>query len=109
MGPAGDMPLSSAVLDRLFSPRFPAPARMPRLTDRIWDAAALVLVMCGIGLFVFARRALTSIGGGTYQMPDGVAAVAQTDRHVAQSRLGLFIIVLGVLLGVVAAVRHKLR
>lgn len=81
----------------------------PRLTDRIWDAVALAVLIGGVGLFAFARRALTRIGEGTYEMPAGVSALAQTDLHVAQSRMGLFVIGLGVLLGVVAAIRHKLR
>jgi hypothetical protein len=80
---------------------------MPRPIDRIWDAAALIVVLTGIGLFVFARNALTSISEGTYVMPTGVSAVAQTDLHVAQSRLGIFVIVAGVLVGVIAAARHQ--
>jgi hypothetical protein len=73
------------------------------------DATALLMVLGGIALFAFARQALTGIGAGTRDMPEGISAVAVTDFHVAQSRLGLWIVGLGVLVGVVAAVRHKLK
>lgn len=73
------------------------------------DASALLLVLGGIGLFAFARNALTEIGAGTRVMPRGVSAVAVADLHVAQSRMGLWVVGLGVLVGVAAAVRHRLR
>jgi len=73
------------------------------------DATALLMVLGGIVLFAFARQALNAIGAGTRDMPQGISAVAVTDFHVAQSRLGLWIVGLGVLTGVVAAVRHKRR
>lgn len=82
---------------------------MPRLSDRIWDAAALALVIGGVAVFAAARRALTSIGEGTYVMPPGVSAVAQADLHVAHSRLGIFIVCLGVVTGILAAARHRWR
>lgn len=85
------------------------PTRSPRRIDRLADAAALVLVLGGIGLFAYARHALSGIGDGTRAMPSGLSAVAVTDFHVAQSRLGLWIVVLGVLVGIAAAARHKLR
>ena len=73
------------------------------------DAAALFMVLGGIALFTFARQALTGIGAGTRDMPVGISAVAVTDFHVAQSRMGLFIVGVGVLVGVAAALRHRLR
>lgn len=79
----------------------------PSSTDRLIDAAALLMVLGGIVLFALARQALRGIGAGTREMPQGISAVAVTDFHVAQSRLGLFIVVVGVLVGVVAAVRHR--
>jgi hypothetical protein len=72
------------------------------------DAAALFMVLGGIMLFAFARSALTGIGNGTRAMPDGISAVAVADFHVAQSRMGLVIVALGVLVGIVAAVRHRM-
>ena len=73
------------------------------------DAAALITVLGGICLFAFARHALTGIANGTRTMPRGISAVAVTDFHVAQSKMGLWIVGLGVLVGVIAAVRHRLR
>jgi hypothetical protein len=81
----------------------------PSSADRIIDAAALMLVVGGVVLFAFARQALSAIGNGTRDMPKGMSAVAVTDFHVAQSNLGLWIVSLGVLVGIVAAVRHKLQ
>lgn len=81
----------------------------PNSADRAIDAAALLMLLGGIGLFAFARNALTGIGSGTRAMPAGIPAVTITDFHVAQSKMGLFLVGLGVLVGVVAAVRHQLR
>ena len=80
--------------------------RPPSSVDRFIDATALLMVLGGVVLFAFARQALNGIGAGTREMPTGISAVAVTDLHVAQSRLGLWIVGLGVLTGVVAAVRH---
>lgn len=81
----------------------------PTYADRVIDAAALIMVLGGIGLFAFARNALTGIGDGTREMPPGLSAVVVADFHVAQSKMGLWIVGLGVLVGVVAAMRHRLR
>ena len=83
--------------------------KAPSIEDRIIDAAALLLVLAGVGLFAFARHALTGIGAGTRETPQGISAVAVTDFHVVQSTLGLWIVGVGVLVGVVAAVRHRVR
>jgi hypothetical protein len=82
---------------------------VPSSADRVLDATALLMVLGGISLFAFARSALTGIGSGTRAMPDGMSAVTVTDFHVAQSKMGLWIIGLGVMVGIAAAVRHKLR
>ena len=81
----------------------------PTSANRVLDATALLMVLGGIALFAFARNALNGIGGGTRTMPEGVSAVVVTDFHVAQSKMGLFVVMLGVMVGVIAAVRHKLR
>ena len=81
--------------------------RAPSSVDRMIDATALLMVLGGIVLFAFARQTLRAIGAGTHDMPAGLSAVAVTDFHVAQSRLGLWIVGLGVLVGLVAAVRHR--
>jgi len=83
--------------------------RAPSRFDRITDVAAILLVLGGMALFAFARSRLSGIGAETDALPRDGTAVALTDFHVAQSRMGLFIVVLGVLLGVVAAVRHRLK
>ena len=83
--------------------------KSPRWTDRIVDAAALLLVLGGIGLFAYARSVLTGMGEGTRPVPKDGTAVALADFHVAQSRMGLFIVSLGVLVGIAAAVRHRLK
>ena len=67
------------------------------------------MVLGGITLFAFARSALTGIGNGTRNVPEGISAVAVTQFHVAQSSIALWIVGLGVMVGVVAAVRHRVR
>lgn len=81
----------------------------PSPTDRMIDAAALFMVLGGISLFAFARHALTGIGAGTRPTAEGMSAVAVADFHVAQSKMGLFVVVVGILVGIVAAVRHRVR
>lgn len=81
--------------------------RAPSSVDRLIDATALLMVLGGVVLFAFARQALNAIGAGTRDMPAGISAVAVTDFHVAQSRLGLWIVGLGVMIGIVAAARHR--
>ena len=77
--------------------------------DRVWDAAALAFVLGGIGLFAFARRALAGLGAGTYEVPKDVSAVARADFHMAQSRFAIWCIAVGILVGVVAAIRHRMK
>lgn len=86
-----------------------APPRAVNLADRLWDATAVFLIGGGVGLFAYARSALQSMAAGTYDLPPGVSAVAQTDLHVTQSRLGLWLVAVGVIVGVVAALRHRMR
>ncbi len=81
----------------------------PRAADRLLDAVALLMVLGGIVLFAFARHTLTGIGDGTSVMPKGIPAVTVTDFHVAQTQLALWVVGLGVAVGVFAAARHKLR
>ena len=83
--------------------------RAPTRVERIIDAAAILLVLAGVGLFFYARSVLVGMGAETGVLPKDGTAVALADFHVAQSRMGLFIVALGVLVGVAAAVRHKLK
>ena len=78
----------------------------PSSVNRIIDAAALLMVLGGLGLFAFARSALTGIGNGTRAMPEGVSAVAVAEFYVAQSTMAVWVIGVGVVVGMVAAVRH---
>ena len=71
------------------------------------DAAALLMVVVGIGLFAFARSALTGMANGSRTAPEGMSAVAVTDLHVLQSTMGLWITGLGLFVGLVAFVRHR--
>jgi hypothetical protein len=81
----------------------------PNSADRFVDAIALLMVLGGVAMFAFARTALTGIGNGTRVAPPGTSAVALADFHVAQSKMGLWVVGVGVLVGVVAAVRHRLN
>jgi cytochrome b561 len=90
-------------------PAEPVRRRRVNANHRLWDLAALVLVVSGVGLFFVARRAITTIATGTYAVPDGMSHVAMTDLRVAQTRLGIWLVVFGVVLGVVAAFKHRLR
>jgi hypothetical protein len=81
----------------------------PVLADRIVDATALLFLVSGVGLFAFARNALTGLANDTRYVPEGMSAVAVTDMHVGQSKLGLILLAIGILVGIAAAVRHKLR
>lgn len=80
----------------------------PVTADRIIDATALLFVVSGLGLFAFARNAITSIANDTRYIPEGTSAVAVTDLHVAQSTAGLWLVGIGVLVGIAAAVRHAM-
>lgn len=87
----------------------PSPRRSVRRTDRLWDLAAVLVGVGGVVLFAVARRALNALGSGTYRVPEGVTALSRTDLHVAQSRFAIWLVTLSVLIGVVAALRHRTR
>ena len=80
----------------------------PSSADRFIDAVALLMVLGGITMFSFARSALTGFCDGRRVPPSG-EAVAYADFQVAKSKIGLWVLGAGVLLGIVAAVRHKMR
>lgn len=79
-----------------------------RLRDRVLDFAAALCLVIGIGLFLFARRALGALAAGTYQSPGGTL-VERTDFHVTQSRLGLWLVAAGLTLAAAAAISHAQR
>jgi hypothetical protein len=81
----------------------------PNSADRFVDAIALVMVLGGIVLFGLARSTLIGIGNETRLAPPGTTAVAYADLLVARSNLGLWVVAIGIVIGVVAAVRHFLQ
>jgi hypothetical protein len=86
------------------------PARaVVRSSDRWWDVLAVCFVTGGVGLFFFARHALSSLADGSYAVPAGATWVARADLHVAQTRLAFWLIGTGLAIGILAAVRHHLR
>jgi hypothetical protein len=85
------------------------PQREVHFTDRLWDAAAVLVAGSGVVLFAVARGALSALGEGTYDMPAGVTAVSRADFHATQSRFALWLVAVGVLFGLVAAIRHRMR
>lgn len=87
----------------------PTPPREVHFTDRLWDAAAVLVAGSGVVLFAVARRALRALGEGTYDVPAGVSAVSRVDFHAAQSRFAIWLVAIGVLFGLVAALRHRMR
>ena len=78
--------------------------------DRLWDALAMLLVVAGTTLFLMARNGLAGLAAGTQKLPVGMTSYVQrADYFSAQSSLGLGLIVVGVLVGCAASVRHTLR
>ena len=86
-----------------------SPRRRVLATDRLLDAAALAIITVGVTLFLIARHALLAISAGTYSLPAGWTWVQRTDHLVAQSKLGLLLSGVGLLLGIIAAARHAWR
>lgn len=78
--------------------------------DRLWDALAMLIILAGTTLFLFARQGLASMAERNYTLPRGFATYVQrADYLSAQSSLGLGMIAVGVGVGVVSAIRHALR
>lgn len=82
------------------------PRRVVRPQDRLWDLSAAGFVVGGMILFAFGRRALNSLADGTYPPPKGESWVARADLHTAQTRWGIWLIVAGVVLASISALRH---
>ena len=86
-----------------------SPRRRVLAANRFLDLAALGIMTVGVTLFMIARHALLAISGGTYTLPAGWTWVQRTDYYVAESKLGLLLSGIGLLLGIVAAARHAWR
>jgi hypothetical protein len=90
----------------------PPPRIEPRVhaADRLWDALAMLLIVAGTTLFLMARSGLASLADGTGVLPVGMTSrVQRADYFSAQSSLGLGLVVVGVVVGLAAMVRHVLR
>jgi hypothetical protein len=80
-----------------------------RFQERILDVAAALLLGGGVSLFAIARRALGALASGTYPVPEGVSYVTRVDFHAAQSRIGLWMVGAGLIVGAIAAMQHVRR
>ena len=87
----------------------PEPRRAVHPRDRLWDIAAATLIVGGVLLFMLGRAALASIAAGTYDPPMGLTFIERADFHSRQATLGVTSVVIGVGLGVLAALRHAHR
>jgi len=90
------------------SPSLPAAAPVRR-ADRAFDAVAALCLAGGVALFVLGRRALASLAAGTYPAPVGETWVARADLHAAQTQWGGGLVVIGVALALVSAMRHVIH
>ncbi|HJU75521.1 MAG TPA: hypothetical protein VJ717_17385 [Gemmatimonadaceae bacterium] len=86
----------------------PKPVR-PR--DRLLNVVASICILSGAGLFFLARRALSEIAEGELALSSESALtnVAFTDSVVLRSRVGLWLVVVGAILAVAAAISHRFR
>lgn len=95
-----------------FAARFSQPVAQPvRPRDRFLDIVAAVCIVAGVALFLFARRTLTHIATGGLTLPSGggLTHVAYTDSVVLRMRIGLWLVVVGVILAVASAISHRFR
>ena len=88
-----------------------APSRVPTvsLSDRLWDLVALLLILAGVSMFIMARNALSSMANGTFTPPPGSTHVERADYYAMESTIGMLIAGVGVVIGVIAAIRHWRR
>jgi hypothetical protein len=98
--------MSSSVSAVAPTPRVPRPVRVQ---ERALDIAAALFLGAGVLLFGIARRALGQLANGTYDVPAGVLFVTRADFHAAQSRVGLWLVGAGLVVGAIAALQHFRR
>jgi hypothetical protein len=79
--------------------------------DRVLNLIAGACIVSGAGLFLFARRTLSTIAEGAITLPAGsaISNVAYTDSVVLRSRIGLWLVVVGATLAVASAISHRFR
>lgn len=88
----------------------PAAIQSVRVRDRVLNLIAGACIVSGAGLFLFARRTLTTIAEGAITLPAGALSnVAYTDSVVLRSRIGLWLVVAGATLAVASAISHRFR
>jgi hypothetical protein len=80
-----------------------------RRKDRLWDISAAALLVGGMILFVIGRQALNALSEGSYPAPNGESWVSRADLHAAQTRWGIWLVLSGVAVGLLSAVRHALH
>jgi hypothetical protein len=74
---------------------------------RVRDAAAALLLVAGVALYLHAASGMRAMAAGRLTPPPGRTHLAQTDRMMTQSRLGLFLAAAGVAVGVWSYLRHR--
>lgn len=89
-----------------------AASRVPPVVGRlgrVLDGMAVCLLLGGLVLFAVGRMSLGAIADGSYVMPEGTTHVAQTERHDAQTRRGLWIVGAGLGVALLSAGQHAAR
>jgi hypothetical protein len=74
--------------------------------DRLLDAGALLLMLLGAALYLFAALKLHAISQYTYKHPGPPNALGAADRARYASYVGVGLVVAGNLLGMAAAGLH---
>lgn len=77
--------------------------------SRLLDLLAVCALIAGVSLFAYGRASLSAIADGSYSMPEGTTHVAQTERHDAQTKQGLWIIGAGLGIALLSAAQHAIR
>jgi hypothetical protein len=79
-----------------------------RSRDRLLNAIAAACIVAGAVLFLLARRTLSQIATGALTLPaaSGMTWVQFTDAVVLRSRIGIWLVVVGAILAVAAAISH---
>jgi multisubunit Na+/H+ antiporter MnhB subunit len=104
----GEGQLAHVAFATRISPSVSSPVRS---RDRVLNAIAAACIVAGAVLFLFARRTLTRIAAGDLSLPTGSAMtwVQYTDAIVLRSRIGIWLVVVGALLAVAAAISHRFQ
>lgn len=78
--------------------------------ERVWDIAALVLVVAGAALYLWTHFALGAIGSDTVVLTgEPGSSVAHVDRLQNTGRVALGIILAGIVVGLWSYFRHGRR